>query len=179
MNQMRRTLLLTVVLVTFFLGLTLTSVRRWLVDSWSEPADLKVSVPPVDMRGSLTPLRIGIFIGVDGATLSADSKKFAFYEDYADRETLVPMSPVELRTVVDELRSAGLFEEAEFNAPSFISLPQTFTIVFAWPDEQRRFTWITRDECRVPEKYLQILERLNKNLKLPVIEEFIAANRLE
>ena len=174
---MQRTLLLTVALLTFCLGHTLTRVHRSLVDSLAEPAEVKVSVPPVDMRASLTPLRIGIFIGVDGATLSADSKKFAFYEDYVDRETLVPMSPVELGNLVKQLRSAGLFEEAEFNAPSFISLPQTFTFVVAWPDEQRRFTWITRDECRVPEKYLQILERLNDNLKLAVIQEFISINR--
>ena len=177
MNQMRRTLLLTVALLTFLLGTTLPGLHRWILNSLAEPAEVKVSIPPVDTHASLTPLRVGVFIGVDGVTLSADSKKFGFYEDYDDRETLVPMSPVELSNVVEQLRSAGLFEEAELNTPYFISLPQTYTIVVAWPDEHRRFTWITRDECRIPEKYLQILERLNTNLKLTVIQEFIAHNR--
>jgi hypothetical protein len=50
-------------------------------------------------------------------------------------------------------------------------------IIVAWADKRRRFTWITRDECRVPEKYLKIFESLNGNLKLALIHEFIAHNR--
>ena len=174
---MRRTLFLTVALLTFLLGTTLAGVRRWIVNSLDEPAEVKVSMPSVDSREDLTPLRVGIFIGVDGATLSADGKKFEFYEEYLDRETLVPMSPAELSDVVKQLRSAGLFAESESNTPYFISLPQTFTIEIAWPDQHRRFTWIPGDECRVPEKYLEILERLNRNRKLAVVQEFIDHNR--
>ncbi|HKU74427.1 MAG TPA: hypothetical protein VJR02_10930 [Pyrinomonadaceae bacterium] len=171
---MRRTLLLTVALLTFLLGTTLAMIRNTL----AEIAEVKeVSVPPFDTRESLTPLRIGIFIGVDGATLSADDKKFAFFESYEDRETLVGMSPAQLSDIVNQLRSAGLFEEAEFNTPFFVSLPQTYAIIIAWPDGYRRFIWITRDDCKVPEKYLQIFERFNRDLKLHVIQDFIAHNR--
>jgi len=176
---MRRTLFLTVALLTFILGMTLAGVRRWIVNSLDEPAEVKVSVPPVNTSDDLTPLRIGIFIGVDGATLSADGKKFEFYEQYLDRETLVPMSPAELRELVSQLRSAGLFDEDELNTPAFISLPETFTIVIAWPDQHQRFTWITRDECRVPEKYLQILERINVDRKLELVQQFLDFNRLQ
>jgi hypothetical protein len=174
---MRRTLLLTTALLTFLLGTTLAMLHRWILNTLAETPEVKLSVPPFDSRSSLTPLKIGIFIGVDGATLSADGKKFALYESYYDRETLVGMSPAELTDIVNQLRSAGLFEEAESNSPFFISLPQTFTITISWPDEDRRFTWITGDDCRVPEKYLQIFERLNNDLKLHVIQEFIAHNR--
>ena len=174
---MRRTLFLTVALLTFLLGTTLAGVRRWIANSQHELAEMKLSVPSVDSTEGLTPLRIGIFIGVDGATLSADGKKFEFYEDYLDRETLVPMSPAELSDLVAQLRTAGLFEEAESNSPYFISLPQTFTIEIAWPDHHRSFTWIRGDECRVPEKYLPILERFNTNRKLEVVRQFIDFNR--
>jgi len=176
---MRRTLLLITALLTFLLGTTLAMLHRWILNSLAETPEVKVSVPPFDTRESLTPLRVGIFIGVDGATLSADGKKFTFYESYDDRETLVGMSPAELSEIVNQLRSAGLFEEAEFNAPVFVSLPETYTITVAWPDESRHFTWITRNGCRVPDKYLQIFERLNDDLKLQVIQEFVAQNRLQ
>jgi len=175
---MRRTLFPTVALLTFLLGTTLAGVRRGIVSSWDEPAEVKVSVPSVNTSESLTPQRIGIFIGVDGATLSADGKKFDFFEEYADRETLVPVSPAELSDLITQLRSAGLFEEAESNSPFAISLPQSFSIEIVWPDHQRNFTWIIGDECRVPEKYLQILERLNSNRKVEVIRKFIYYNRL-
>jgi hypothetical protein len=172
---MRRTLLPLIALFTFALGTTLASLHLRILNILSEPAEIAIS--PLDTSESVTPLRIGIFIGVDGATLSADGKKFGFYEDYFDREVFVPISPAELRDVVHQLRSAGLFEEAEFNSPFFVSLPQTFSIVVAWADEQRRFSWIPGDECRVPEKYLQILERLNRTLKHRLIQDFIAHNR--
>ena len=174
---MRRTLFPTVALLTFLLGTTLTVGRRWIVNSWNEPAEVKVSVPSVNTSESLTPLRIGVFVGVDGATFSADGKKFALYEDYLDRETLVPMSPAELSEIVTELRSSGLFEEDESHSPYFISLPQFYSIEIAWPDHHRRFIWITRDECRVPDKYLQVLERLDIDLKLDVVQRFLDDNR--
>ena len=174
---MRRLLFLTVALLTFLLGTTVGVVRRWIVNSLDAPAEVKISVPADNSREDLTPLRVGIFIGVDGATLSADGKTFEFYEEYLDRETLVPMSPAELSEVVNELRSSGLFEEDESNTPAFVSLPQFYTIVIAWPDHLRNFTWITRDECRVPEKYLQILERLNIDRKPEVIQQFVDINR--
>jgi len=155
----------------------LANVHRRILTSLSEALAVPLPVPPADTREYVTPLRIGIFIGVDGATLSADGKKFASYEDYDDREMLVSISPRELSDLVNQLRAAGLFEEAEVNSPFFISLPQTFTIVIAWPDEQRSFTWIPGDECRVPDKYLQILERLNRRLQLTLIQDFIAHNR--
>ena len=176
-KQKRRTLLLSTVLLTFLVGTTLAMLHRWILNSLAETPEVKVSVPPFDTRESLTPLRIGIFIGVDGATLSADGKKFGFYEDYYDREVFVPISPAELRDVVHQLRSAGLFEEAELNSLFFVSLPQTFTIVVAWPDEHRRFSWIPGDECRVPERYLHILERLNDSRRLTLIQDFIRYNR--
>lgn len=174
---MRRILLLTTAFSTFLLGTTLATLHRWILNGLAETPEVKVIVAPFDTRESLTPLRIGIFADVDGATLSADGKKFAFFESYEDRETLVRMSPTELSDIVNQLRSAGLFEEAESNAPFVVSLPRMYTITIAWPDGQRSFNWITRDECRVPEKYLQIFERLNKDLQLLTIQEFIAHNR--
>ena len=151
--------------------------HRTVLNSLGETPHMKAVVPSLDRRDSLTPLRIGIFIGVDGVTLSADGKKFVPYEGYEDRETVVPMSPAELMDLAHDLKSAGLFEEAEFNAPIVVSLPQVYAIVLAWPDEERRFMWISRDECRIPEKYLRIFEKLNVELRLPLIKEFIAHNR--
>ena len=174
---MRRTLLLTVALFTFLLGTMLGALHRSLLDSFREPAKIEPFLLSLFYRDSLTPLRLGVFIGVDGVTLSADGKKLAPYKAYEDRETVVPMSPAELTDVADQLRSAGLFEEAELNAPAVISLPQSYTIVLAWPDEERQFTWISRDECSVPEKYLRIFEKLNRNLNLPLVRDFIAHNR--
>ena len=174
---MRHLLLITVALFTFLLGTMVGVVHRLILKSFGETATMESSVPPPDYRDSLTPLRIGVFIGVDGVTLSANGKKFAPYEAYEDRETVVPMSPADLSDVARQLNSAGLFEEAEFNAPAVISLPQTYTIVIAWPDEERQFQWISRDECSVPEKYLRIFEKLNRNLELPLIRDFIAHNR--
>ncbi len=171
---MRRTVFLTTALLTFVLGTTLVSLERQLLNTLNEPPPAEASVPTADIRESVTPLRIGIFIGVDGVTLSADGKKFGFYEDYDDREILIPVSPTELSDIVGNLRSAGLFEEAEFNSPFFVSLPQTFTIVIGWPDKDRRFTWITRDECRVPEKYLEILQKFNRRFKSTLIQDFVS-----
>jgi hypothetical protein len=174
---MRRTVLFAVALFTLLLGTMLWVFHRLVLDSIGETPTIEAFVPSLDYRDSLTPLRIGVFIGVDGVSLSATGKKFSPYEAYKDRETVVAMSPAELTDVAQELRSAGLFEEAEFNAPAFISLPQSYSIMFAWPDEERQFTWISRDECSVPEKYLRIFEKLNKNLKLSLIRDFIAHNR--
>ena len=174
---MRRIHFLTIALLTFVSGTALTNVYRWMLNKLDHPPAVEVSIPPADIRESLTPLRMGIFIGVDGATLSADGKKFEFFDDYKQRETLLPISPAELSDLVAQLRVAGLFEEAELNSPFFISLPQTFTIVIAWPDEQRSFTWIPGDKCRVPDKYLQIFERLNRNLQVTLIQDFIAHNQ--
>ena len=174
---MRRTLLLAVALFTFLLGVMLGVLHRLNLSHLDEPANIEALVHPLDYQDSLTPLRIGVFIGVDGVTFSADGNKFALYERYEDRETVVPMSPAELSDVAHELRSAGLFEEDEFNAPAFISLPQTYMIVLAWPDEVRQFIWISRDECRVPEKYLRILEELNRRDNLSLTRNFIAHNR--
>ena len=172
---MRRTLFLTTALLTFVLGTTSVCLQRRVHNRLSEPA-VEAIVPSVEIPETVTPLRIGIFIGVDAATVSADGQKFGLYEDYDDREMLVPISPTELSDVVNQLRSAGLFEEAEVSSPFFVSLPQTFTIMVAWPDKVRRFTWITGYDCQVPEKYLQILERLNRNRKLKLIQDFIAYN---
>ena len=173
---MRRTLLPLIALFTFILGTALASLQLRIVNILSEPNEIIVSPPPHTSE-SVTPLRVGIFIGVDGVTLSADGKKFRFHADYYEREMFVPISPTELTDIVNQLRSAGLFEEAQLNSPFFISLPQTFTIVIAWPDEQRSFTWIPGDECRVPEQYLQILEKLNRSAKQSLIQDFIAHNR--
>jgi hypothetical protein len=173
------TILLIVSLVTFLLGTMLGVFHQSVRNSLGETPKIEAVVPSLDSKDSLTPLRIGVFMGVDGVTFSADGKKFSDYEGYEDREMAVPMSPAELMDLAHELKSAGLFEEAEFNTPYFISLPQTYAIVLAWPDEERRFMWITRDECRIPEKYLRIFERLNVDHGLPLIKEFIAYNRVQ
>jgi hypothetical protein len=174
---MRLTLPLTIALFTLLLGTMLGVLHRSIFDSFREPAKIEPFLPSLAYRDSLTPLRIGVFIGVDGVTLSANGKKFAPYKAYEDRETIILMSPADISDLAQQLGAAGLFEEAEFNAPAFISLPQTYTIVIAWPDEQRQFTWISRDECSVPEKYLRIFQKLNRNLELPLIRDFIAHNR--
>jgi len=82
-----------------------------------------------------------------------------------------------VQAIASKFHRVLLMKEAEFNASSFVSLPQSDTIIVAWADKRRRFTWITRDECRVPEKYLKIFESLNGNLKLALIHDFIAHNR--
>jgi hypothetical protein len=175
---MRRTLLKTVVLFTFLLGSALGVLHRSILDSFRQPAKIEPFLPPLSSREFLTPLRIGVFIGVDGITLSADGKKFERYQAYKERENIIQMSPAELSKVAYQLITNGLLEEAEFNAPASIDVPpQTYTILLAWPDSVRQFTWASRDECKVPEKYLLILERLNSDLKLPLIKNFIASNR--
>ena len=52
--------------------------------------------------------------------------------------------------------------------------PQTYVTS---QDGAFSFTWIPGDECRVPEQYLQILEKLNRSAKQSLIQDFIAHNR--
>ena len=174
---MRRTLFIATALITFLLGTILVSVRHSSLEDVNETQQIEIAIWPPDAQEFSAPVKIGVFIGVDGVTLSADGKKFVLYEPYQDRETVVPMSPDELTELANQLRSAGLFEEAQSNAPAFVSLPQNYTIVLAWPDKIRQFNWISGYGCTVPEQYLLILEKLNRNVKHPLLKEFIAHNR--
>jgi hypothetical protein len=176
-RKMRRVVFLGVALFTFLLGTMLGAVHSLILDSVDEAPKIQAFIPPCTTRYSLTPLRIGVFIGVDGATLSANGEKFAPYKAYEDRETIFLISPADLSDLARQLMSAGLFEEAEFNAPAVMSLPQAYTIILAWPEEVRQFTWFSGEECKVPEKYLKILETLNRNHDISLIGKFIAHNR--
>lgn len=174
---MRRTIFLATALFTFVLGTMVEGVRSFIVKHFSETPQIEALVGPLDNQDELAPLRIGVFIGVDGVTLSADGTRFVLFDEYKDRENVVLTSAAELTDVTHQLRSAGLFEEAQSNSPTFISLPQNFSIVLAWPDKTRSFNWIPGDKCRVPEKYLRILEELNRNVHQPLLKNFIAYNR--
>ena len=166
-------------LLTFLVGLALYSSYRFGVQLLTEEADIRSSVPvvAVDHQESQVPLRSGIFIGVDGVTFSTDYTTFNLFDDYRDREKAIMVSPDELSEVVHKLVAAGLLEESQFNSPSFISLPVGNTIRIVWADRAREFTWIYGDDCRVPEKYLSVLEELNSKHSAPLLKDFIMYNR--
>jgi hypothetical protein len=122
-------------------------------------------------------LRLGIFVGVDGVTFSSDNTKFNFFDDYKDREKAIMVSPGELSEIVHKLAATGLLEEKQSNSSLFISLPVNNTFYISWPDRTRQFSWIYDSECRVPEKYLSILEEVNVRYHEPLIKNFVDYNR--
>ena len=166
-------------LLTFLVGLALLSSYRFGVEVLTEEAGIRSSIPvlAVDYQELQVPLRLGIFAGVDGVTFSTDHNSFGLFDGYSDREKAIMVSRDELSEVVHKLVAAGLLEESQFNAPSFISLPVGNTIRIAWADRAREFTWIYGDECRVPEKYLSVLEELNSRHSVPLLKDFITYNR--
>jgi hypothetical protein len=135
-----------------------------------------VQASPVDHKES-QPLRLGIFVGVDGVTFSTDNTKFNFFDEYSDREKTIMVSAAELSEIVDKLAAAGLLEERQSNSSYFISLPVDNTFYISWPDRTRQFSWIHDSECRVPEKYLSILEEVNVKHHDPLIKNFVDYNR--
>jgi hypothetical protein len=166
-------------LFTFLVGVSIHSTHDVIAGLLREEAHNHVLIQPVavEHQESKTPLRLGIFIGVDGVTFSTDNSKFSFFDDYRERETAIVVSSEELSDIVHQLMVAGLAKEEECT-PSFISLPVNNTIFVAWPDGMQEFTWIGDDECRVPEKYLSVLEDVNSRHHVPLIEKFMTYNRL-
>ncbi len=133
--------------------------------------------PSVDSWDSHPPFRVGLFIGVEGVTLSADASKFNLYDAHKDDEATLLVSQDEVSDIVGKLVATGLLEEAEMNSPAVVSSPQNYTMIVAWPDRTREFNWTVRDECRVPEKYLSILEEVNNRRMVPLITRFFNHNR--
>ena len=167
-------------LFTFVVGVSLQSTHSVIVELLRGEADNQLLIEPlaVEHQESKIPLRLGIFIGVDAVTFSSDNRKFNLFDDYRKRETAIVVSSEELSEIVHQLVVAGLLKEEEC-IPSFISLPVNNTIIIAWPDGMREFTWtMNGDECRVPEKYLSVLEEVNGRHHAPLIEKFITYNRL-
>ena len=166
-------------LLTFLVGLALYSSYRFGVELLTEEADIRSSVQAlgVDQPELQVPLRLGIFAGVDGVTFSTDNTTFNLFDDYRDREKAIIVSPDELSEVVHKLVATGLLQENHFNVPSFMSLPVDNTIRIAWADRALEFTWIYGDDCRVPEKYLSVLEELNGKHSDPLLKDFITYNR--
>lgn len=128
-------------------------------------------------RDPITPLRIGVFIGVEGVRFSPNLSKFVLFAEFEKQENAAQMSPAKLAEVAIQLTRAGLLEENEFNNPVTISMPAAYTIILAWPDEVREFTWTSQNECSVPGKYLRILDGLDRQFDLPLIRKFTAHNR--
>ena len=166
-------------LLTFLFGVTLYSSYRFGAELFSQDAGIRSSVQlrALDHQESQIPLRLGIFADVDGVTFSTDNTRFNLFDDYRDREKAITVSPEELSDIVDRLLAAGLLEESHVNAPLFISLPVANTIMIAWPDRVRQFTWVYGDECRVPEKYLSVLEDVNARHRVMLLKDFITYNR--
>jgi hypothetical protein len=167
-------------LFTFLAGVSLYSTHTVIVE-WlrGEADDHQLLIEPLafEDQASEIPLRIGIFIGVDAVTFSSDNSKFDLFDDYRSRETPILISSGELSEIVHQLMSAGLLTE-QTCTPSFISLPVNHTIIVAWPNAVRAFTWIRGDDCRVPEKYLTVFEEVNSRHHASLLEKFITSNRL-
>jgi hypothetical protein len=166
-------------LFTFLAGVAIYSTYHFGVELLSDEAfnHPSVQVPPVDQPQLQVPLRLGIFVGVDGTTFSSDNTKFDFFDDYKDREKVIIVSAAELSDIVGKLAAAGLLEEKQSNSSYFVSLPVDNTFYISWADRIRMFTWIHDSECRVPEKYLSILEEVNVRHHDPLITNFVDYNR--
>ena len=168
--------LLTAVL-TFLVGVALHSAYRFGVEPQAAEIQTSFQIPPVEQQSFQVPLRVGIFAGVDGVTFSIDNSRFNLFDDYSERENVIMVPPEELFEMVHKLMAAGLLEERQWNSSFAISLPVNNTIMIAWPDRVRTFTWIHDNECRVPEKYLSVLEEVNVRYRVPLIQDLITYNR--
>jgi hypothetical protein len=166
-------------LFTFLVGVALHSSYRFGVDPQPAEAEIQTSfqIPPVDQQTFQVPLRVGIFAGVDGVTFSTDNSRFNLFDDYREREIAIMVPPEELTEMVHKLMAAGLLDERQWNSSFAISLPVNNTIMIAWPDKVRTFTWIHDNECRVPEKYLSVLEEVNVRYGARLIKDLITYNR--
>jgi hypothetical protein len=177
---MLKTLLRAVIfLLALAAGLAVYQIYRYRVILFSSGEAAHFQPPSVEGWDSYPPIRLGVFIGVEGVTFSADGSKFNMYDDHKDQETAVLVSQDELSDIVGKLVAAGLLEEKEMNSPLVFSLPLDDTIIVAWPDETREFSWIVRDECRVPERYLFILDEVNSRRNVPLIRRVLNHNRPE
>ena len=168
-----------IALFTFFGGVTTYWLHHFGAELLSEDDNTRssVQVSVVEHQVLQGPLRLGIFVGVDGVTFSSDNTKFNFFDDYRDREKVIKVSPEELSEIVHKLVAAGLLEERQWNSSFFVSLPVDYTFFISWPDRMRNFTWIHDSECRVPEKYLDVLEEVNVRYHDQLIQNFIDYNR--
>ena len=168
-----------IALLTFVVGVAIYWSYHFGVELLSEEDNDRASVQisPVDHQALQVPLRLGVFVGVDGVTFCSDNTKFNFFDDYSDREKVIMVSPEELSEVVHKLVAAGLLEERQSNSSFFVSLPVDNTFYISWPDRMRHFTWIHDSECRVPEKYLSVLEEVNVRYHDQLIQNFIDYNR--
>jgi hypothetical protein len=162
--------------LTFLVGVALNSAYHFGVEPESE-IQTSFQISPVDQRSFQVPLRVGIFVGVDGVTFSIDNSGFNLFDDYRERESVIVVPQEELSEMVHQLIAAGLLEERQSNSSFAISLPVNNTIMIAWPDRVRTFTWIHDNECRVPEKYLSVLEEVNVRYRVPLIQDLITYNR--
>lgn len=157
-------------------GLAIYHIYGYCVVLFSPAEAARVQPLSVEGWDSYPPIRLAVFIGVEGVTFSADASKFDLYDDYKDQEMVVLVSQDELSEIVGKFVAAGLLEEKEMNSPIVVSLPQNYTIIMAWPDKTREFTWTVRDEYRVPEKYLLVLDGVNNRYKVSLIRRFLNRN---
>src|SRR4029453_12110921 len=136
-------------LFTFLTGLAIYwhqfSVELLSDEAINRPA---LQISALDHRELQVPLRLGIFVGVDGVTFSSDNTKFNFFDDCKDREKAIMVSPAELSEIDHKLAAAGLLEEKQSNSSFFVSLPVDNTFYISWPDRTRHFSWIYDSECR-------------------------------
>ena len=129
---------------------------------------------PIDER----PLRVGIFVGVDGVTLSQDGSKFALFKNYRHREVALKVSRSELISIVKSLMTRGFANDVSVKYPDGSGIPpQTYEIRIKWPNKEIVHRWYHADGCQAPEKYLEVLNALERTHKQPLIRKFIDANR--
>jgi len=124
------------------------------------------------------PLRVGIFIGVDDVTLSQDVSKFALFKNYRHREVALKVSRSELISIVNSLMTRGFANDVSVKCPDGPGIPpQTYEIRITWPKKEIVHRWYHADGCQAPEKYLEVLNALERTHKQPLIRKFIDANR--
>jgi hypothetical protein len=124
------------------------------------------------------PVRIGLFIGVDGVTYSCDGSRFDLYREYRDRESMTNVSTSELARVVSRLTEAGLLNEKSRGLGGTITIPaQTLEIRIQWPGREFHCTWFWRPGSQVPGKYLDILDDVPASWKTEFLRKFVDANR--
>jgi len=103
------------------------------------------------------PLRVGIFVGVDGVTLSQDGSKFALFKNYRHREVALKVSRSELISIVNSLMTRGFANDVSVKCPDGPGIPpQTYEIRITWPKKGIVHRWYHADGCQAPEKYLEV-----------------------
>ncbi len=127
------------------------------------------------------PLRIGLFVGVDGVTYSSDGSKFGLYGKYADRELVRKVPAEELVRLVSRLTEAGLLNEKPPRLDVMKIPPQTYEVRIQWADHEYHCRWYHSHHCvggcHVPSKYLDILDDVPVSWRADLPRKFVDQNR--